>query len=110
MTPFPAHPGHAAKGKVPCSRPLSVEVKYIGMDVHKEAIAIAVMNEAGKVVMESIIETKLYDLLKPHVAEVVVCDPRKNALLKEGNKSDKIRVKLCHSSGRHVRWKAVSKL
>jgi len=32
----------------------------------------------------------LYDLLKPHVTEVVVCDPRKNALLKEGNKSDKI--------------------
>ena len=93
------------------------DVKYVGMDVHKEAIAIAVLNGAGKLVMESIIETKastilqfiqglrgdlhvtleegtwaawLYDLLKPHVTEVVVCDPRKNALLKEGNKSDKI--------------------
>jgi hypothetical protein len=32
----------------------------------------------------------LYDLLKPHVTELVVCDPRKNALMKEGNKSDKI--------------------
>ena len=32
----------------------------------------------------------LYDLLKPHVTELVVCDPGKNALLKEGNKSDKI--------------------
>ncbi len=32
----------------------------------------------------------LYDLLKPPVTELVVCDPRKNALLKEGNKSDKI--------------------
>jgi len=32
----------------------------------------------------------LYDLLKPHVRELVVCDPRKNSLLKEGNKSDKI--------------------
>jgi transposase len=32
----------------------------------------------------------LYDLLKPHVSEVVVCNPRKNALLKQGNKSDKI--------------------
>jgi hypothetical protein len=31
--------------------------KYIGMDVHKEAIAIAVLNAAGKLVMESIIET-----------------------------------------------------
>jgi hypothetical protein len=75
------------------------------------------MNGEGRVVMESIIETKastilqciqgvhgdlhvrfeeetwaawLYDLLKPHVTELVVCDPRTNALLKEGNKSDKI--------------------
>src|SRR6204780_5241249 len=32
----------------------------------------------------------LYDLLKPHVANLVVCNPRKNAVLKHGNKSDKI--------------------
>jgi len=91
--------------------------KYIGMDVHKEATTIAVMNPAGKLVMESIVETKaatmvqfldglrgelyvtfeegtwaawLYDLLKPHVTKVVVCNPRKNALLKAGNKSDRI--------------------
>ena len=32
----------------------------------------------------------LYDLLKPHVAQLVVCNPRKNALLKDGNKSDRI--------------------
>jgi transposase len=94
-----------------------MNIKYIGMDIHKETISIAVMNGEGKVVMESIIETKastilqciqgihgdlhvtleegtwaawLYDLLKPHVTELVVCDPRKNALMKEGNKSDKI--------------------
>ena len=91
--------------------------KYIGMDVHKEATTIAVMNAAGKLVMESIVETKaativqfleglrgelyvtfeegtwaawLYDLLKPYVTKVVVCNPRKNALLKAGNKSDRI--------------------
>src|SRR5881227_2282517 len=91
--------------------------KFVGMDVHKDAITIAVMNSAGKVIMESIIETKavtilqfiqglrgdlhvtfeegtwatwLYDLLKPHVTKVVVCDPRRNALLKDGNKSDRI--------------------
>jgi len=91
--------------------------KYIGMDVHKDAIAVAVMNAAGKVVMESILETKaatmlqfirglrgnllitfeegtwaawLYDLLKPHVSKVTVCNPRKNALLKSGNKGDRI--------------------
>jgi hypothetical protein len=32
----------------------------------------------------------LHDLLKPHVTEVLVCDPRKNALLKVGNKNDRI--------------------
>src|SRR5450631_1088947 len=91
--------------------------KYIGMDVHKESISIAVMNGAGKFVMECVIETKastilqfiqglsgslhvtfeegtwaawLYDLLKPHVTRLVVCDPRKNRSMKEGNKSDKI--------------------
>src|ERR1700741_5086072 len=90
--------------------------KFVGMDVHKDAITIAVMNSAGKVIMESIIETKaitirqfiqglrgdlhvtfeegtwaawLYDLLKPYVTKVVVFDPRKNSLLKESNKSDR---------------------
>ena len=32
--------------------------KYIGLDVHKESISIAVMNSVGKVVMECVIETK----------------------------------------------------
>jgi len=31
---------------------------YVGMDVHQASIVIAVTNAAGKVVMESIIETK----------------------------------------------------
>ena len=96
---------------------MSRDVKYIGMDVHKEAIVIAVLNESGKLIMQSVIETKassilqflhglqgelqvtveegtwaawLYDLLKPRVHEVVVCNPRRNALLKEGSKSDKV--------------------
>jgi len=91
--------------------------KYIGMDVHKESISIAVMNAAGKIAMECVIETKaslilefmdglrgnlhvtfeegtwaawLYDLLKPRVTKLVVCDPRKNKSMTEGNRSDKI--------------------
>ena len=91
--------------------------KYIGMDVHKESISIAVMNSVGKLVMECVIETKasiilqfidglrrdlhvtfeegtwatwLYDLLKPHVTKFVVCNPRKVALLRDGSKSDQI--------------------
>jgi len=33
---------------------------------------------------------ELYDVLTPHVTKIVVCNPRKNALLKEGSKRDKI--------------------
>jgi hypothetical protein len=32
---------------------MSHEVKYIGMDVHKEAIVIAVLNGSGKQIMET---------------------------------------------------------
>jgi len=32
----------------------------------------------------------LYDLLKPRVTNILVCDPRRNALLNEGSKSDRI--------------------
>src|SRR5215471_18400925 len=43
---------------------MSREVKYIGMDVHKEAIVIAVRNTKGHVVMESIVETKASSILQ----------------------------------------------
>src|ERR1035441_9107339 len=91
--------------------------KYIGMDVHQATISVAVMDASGKLIMECLLETKaativefiqglqgtlsltfeegtsaawLHDLLTPHVSRLVVCDPRKAALLKEGNKSDRI--------------------
>ena len=32
----------------------------------------------------------LHDLLKPHVSRLVVCDPRKNALLRDGNQNDRV--------------------
>jgi hypothetical protein len=74
-------------------------VKYIGMDVHKETISMAVRNSSGNLVMECVIETKastilqffqglsgnlqvtfeegtwaawLYDLLKPRFTELLV--------------------------------------
>ena len=37
--------------------------KYVGLDVHKEATTVAVMNSAGKLIMESIIETKAITIL-----------------------------------------------
>src|SRR5258708_34322380 len=78
------------------------------------------MNGAGKIVMESVIETKasmilefihglhgdlqvtfeegtsaawLYDRLKRHVTKLLVCDPRKNPSMREGNRSHKIDVR-----------------
>ena len=41
-----------------------MNIKYMGRDVHKETISIAVMNAEGKLVMESIIETKASTLLQ----------------------------------------------
>jgi transposase len=91
--------------------------KYIGMDVHQATIVMGVTDAKGKHLMESIVETKastireaikgltgtlhvtfeegthaqwLYDLLRPWVAELIVCDPRKNKLLQSGKKADKV--------------------
>lgn len=93
------------------------EDKYIGMDVHQASVVCAVHNPAGKCVARALIETKaaairdflrglsgdlhvtfeegtqahwLYDLIKPLVTELVVCNPRRNRLLKEGSKSDRV--------------------
>jgi len=32
----------------------------------------------------------LYELLKPHVTKLVVCDPRRNVLLQDGNQNDRV--------------------
>jgi hypothetical protein len=39
-------------------------MKYIGMDVHKESVSIAVLNSAGKIVMKRVIETKAITILQ----------------------------------------------
>ena len=38
--------------------------KYIGLDVHQATISIAVVDSQGKVIMESILETKASTLLE----------------------------------------------
>src|SRR5258705_226345 len=80
---------------------------YVGMDVHRASIVIVVLNGAGKVVEQIILETSaervrgylrqlrgkvkvtfeegtqaswLHDVVRPLVSEVVVCDPRHNKL------------------------------
>jgi transposase len=98
--------------------------KYVGLDVHKATVVAAVHDASGKCLMSSIIQTKaetirafikgltgavhvtfeegthagwLFDLIKPLVAEVVVCNPRHNKLLQSGSKGDKIDAnKLAH--------------
>jgi transposase len=92
-------------------------VRYVGLDVHRDTISAAVLDESGRLMMQSVLATRaaavldflagvrgtlevtfeegthsawLYDLLGRRVARVVVCNPRKNALLKSGNKSDAI--------------------
>jgi len=84
--------------------------KYIGMDVHQASTSIAVVNGQGKLISESLIETKaqtiigflkglkvsggevqatfeegtqaawLYDLIHPHVSALIVCNPKHNKL------------------------------
>jgi transposase len=81
--------------------------KYMGMDVHQATTVVAVIDAEGEMVMETIIATAaaavrrlieslsgpvhvtfeettqaewLYELLQGLVAEVVVCDPRRNKL------------------------------
>ena len=99
--------------------------KYIGLDVHQSTIVVAVMDSTGKLVMECMLETKaatilqffaglrgtlsvtfeegtwaawLYDLLKPHVDKLVVCNPHglhgSNALDRRVKSGDQ------HQSGR----------
>jgi transposase len=91
--------------------------KYVGLDVHQSSTVAAVHDERGKSVMESILATKaeaigdflkglrgtihvtfeegtqagwLYEIVKPVVAEVIVCNPRRNKLLAVGNKADRV--------------------
>ena len=39
-------------------------VKYIGLDVHQATISVAVLDSAGKLVMESILKTKAATILE----------------------------------------------
>ena len=90
--------------------------KYMGMDVHQATTVVAVIDAEGKIVLETIVATAagpirrliesingpvhvtleettqaewLHGLLQGFVAEIIVCDPRRNKLLVEGSKGDK---------------------
>lgn len=88
---------------------------YVGLDVHKETIAIAVLDAQGKLVTRTVIETSteavrnflrnlggeihltfeegnhaawLYDLVAPLVRRVVACNPNHNRI--QGSGSDRV--------------------
>jgi len=63
-------------------RSTRMEIKYIGMNVHKETISIAVMNREGRVVMESIIRNQgEHDLaVYPGGTRGLACDVRRGDL------------------------------
>lgn len=94
-----------------------MERKYVAMDVHFATAVSVVLDSDGKQVMNTVLQTEagtirdylkgisgpvwltfeegtmagwLYELTEPLVEKVVVCDPRQNALLKSGSKSDRI--------------------
>jgi len=94
---------------------MSNGIRYVGLDVHRDSISIAVRDYRGKIVKETVIPTSesallgflqelpgtvhvaleegtwavwLYELLQGRVTRVVVCDPRKNN--RQGNKNDRI--------------------
>ncbi len=93
--------------------------KYVAMDVDSANIVAGVYDGKGKALMQCCIKMNaeavreffqmlkgtvhvtfeegtqaawLYELIRPLVAEVIVCNPRQNKLMKAGNKSDRIDV------------------
>lgn len=98
-------------------------ITHTALDVHLDTTVLKAVDPSGSLIIETKVPTKpgplicaiqalpgtvhltfeegtqaawLYDLLRPFVAEVIVCDPRQNKLLMGGNKSDPIDTgKLC---------------
>ena len=106
--------------------------KYMGLDVHQAMTVAVVIDAEGKVVLETIVATEaagvlrlvkslsgplrvtfeestqaewLYELLRSHVTEVVVCDPRRNKLLSERpTRSMRANWRTCFAPGCCVRF------
>jgi len=91
--------------------------KYMGMDVHQAMTVVVVLDADGKAVLETMVPTEaaaiirlvqslsgplrvtfeestqaawLYEVITAYVTEVIVCDPRRNKLLEDGSKADKV--------------------
>lgn len=82
-------------------------IKYVGLDLHRDTISAAVLDDEGSLVMQSVLATRaravidflggikgtlhitfeecchsawLYDVLISRVARLVVCNPRKKCI------------------------------
>src|SRR5262245_46448839 len=91
--------------------------KYMGMDVHQAMTVVVVLDADGKVILETMVGTEaaaiirlvqslsgplrvtfeestqaawLYEVIRAYATEVIVCDPRRNKLLEDGSKADKV--------------------
>lgn len=91
------------------------DIKYVALDVHLATISAAVLDLSGKLITQAVFQTEasairdflrglsgklhltfeegtqaqwLFDLTRPLVSELIVCNPRENHSLKRGNKSD----------------------
>lgn len=91
--------------------------KYVALDVHQSSIVLLVVDQSGRQLQQSILETRadsvadffkglsgtvhatfeegthshwLFDIITPLVSELIVCNPRHNHLLKAGSKNDLI--------------------
>jgi transposase len=104
---------------------------YVGLDVHKATIAIAVLDPRGKLVSQAVIETStqavrdffhslrgeahvtfeegnhaswLFDIMQPLVGRVVVCNPKQNKKRMQESRNDRIDA---HSLAELLRLNAV---
>ena len=91
------------------------DIKYVAFDVHQATISAAVVDLSGKLITQAVFQTEvsairdflrgisgtlhltfeegtqahwLFELTRPLVAELIVCNPRENHSMKRGNKSD----------------------
>src|ERR1044072_4079683 len=91
--------------------------KYVGLDVHLATISAAALNLEGKLLTQAVMQTNasaicdflrglsrqvhltfeegtqaqwLFDLTRPLVSELIVCNPRLNHSKKRDNKSDRL--------------------
>ena len=93
------------------------DIKYVAFDVHQATISAAVLNLEGKLLTQAVMQTDatairdflrglsgvvhltfeegtqaqwLFDLTRPLVSELLVCNPRLNHCKKRDNKSDRL--------------------